>query len=125
MFDIDHFKDINDTYGHDIGDFVLKELCQVVNNKLRRGDIFTRYGGEEFIIIFPNSTIQATVSIANRIRKDIENHDFKKVPKVTVSLGVIEVKANTSQEVFLKNVDIALYKAKENGRNNAVIFEEE
>ena len=67
MFDIDHFKDINDTYGHDIGDFVLKELCQVVNNKLRRGDIFTRYGGEEFIIIFPNSTIQATVSIANRI----------------------------------------------------------
>ena len=124
MFDIDHFKKINDTYGHDVGDFVLKELCQVVDNKLRKGDVFARYGGEEFIIIFPNSTIQAAISIANRIRKDIESHDFKKVPQVTVSLGVIEVKDNTPQEIFLKNVDIALYKAKENGRNNVVVFEE-
>lgn len=124
MFDIDHFKKINDTYGHDVGDFVLKELCQVVDNKLRKGDIFARYGGEEFIIIFPNSTIQAAISIANRIRKDIESHDFKKVPQVTVSLGVIEVKENTLVEIFLKNVDIALYKAKENGRNNVVVFEE-
>ena len=124
LLDIDDFKNVNDTYGHDVGDFVLKELCQVVDNKLRKGDVFARYGGEEFIIIFPNSTIQAAISIANRIRKDIESHDFKKVPQVTVSLGVIEVKENTLVEIFLKNVDIALYKAKENGRNNVVVFEE-
>ncbi|WP_198305728.1 sensor domain-containing diguanylate cyclase [Arcobacter vandammei] len=123
MFDIDHFKKINDNYGHDVGDYILSELCRVVDNKLRQGDTFARFGGEEFMIIFPNTTIQATISIANRIRRDIETYDFKKVPQVTVSLGVIEVKGDISQEIILKNVDIALYKAKEKGRNTVVVFE--
>ncbi len=122
MFDIDHFKNINDTYGHDKGDYVLSELCKVVDNKLRNGDIFARIGGEEFVIIFPSTTIQAAISIANRIRKDIENYDFKDIPKVTVSLGVIEVKNFISHETILKNVDIALYEAKSSGRNKVVVF---
>ncbi len=124
MFDIDHFKNINDNYGHDVGDYILSELCRIVDNKLRLGDVFARFGGEEFMMIFPKTTIQAAISIANRIRKDIENYDFEKVPKVTISLGVIEAKDDVPQDKILKNVDIALYKAKENGRNQVVVYDE-
>lgn len=124
MFDIDHFKKVNDTYGHDVGDFILYELCRVVENRLRGDDIFGRVGGEEFMILLPSTPVINATLIANRIKNDVENHDFKKVPKVTISLGVIESSEVTNSEQILKNVDIALYKAKNAGRNKVVVYEE-
>lgn len=124
MFDIDHFKKVNDTYGHDVGDFILYELCTVVENRLRDDDIFGRVGGEEFMILLPSTPVINATLIANRIKNDVENHDFKKVPKVTISLGVIESSGVTNSEQILKNVDIALYRAKNSGRNKVIVYEE-
>jgi diguanylate cyclase (GGDEF)-like protein len=115
-FDIDHFKKINDTYGHEKGDFVLKELAKVVKENLRKNDIFGRWGGEEFLILLPNSSYEETLKVAEKLRKIIENHDFGGI-KVTVSFGVTYVKKDDNEETLLQRVDEALYEAKNNGRN--------
>lgn len=122
MFDLDHFKKINDTYGHIIGDFVLFEVCRVIEKRLRDYDVFARIGGEEFIILLPNTTLEFATVIANRIKIDIEKHDFKEVPRVTISLGVVESNSESTLDDLLQNVDKALYKAKDNGRNQVVVY---
>lgn len=122
MFDLDHFKNINDTFGHNVGDIVLYEVCRVIENRLRDYDIFARIGGEEFMILLPNTSIEFATLIANRIKIDIENHDFNEVPKVTISLGVVESNKISSLDDLLQNVDKALYQAKENGRNQVVVY---
>ena len=117
MLDIDHFKNINDTYGHDVGDLVLKELCFVIENLIRETDIFGRWGGEEFLLILPKISKDEAISIATRIRNIIENHSFNNIPQVTVSIGISVYNESIKKEIFLKDVDDALYKAKNIGRN--------
>lgn len=122
VFDIDHFKKINDTYGHPAGDYVLKELAQVVSTKLiRLDDYFARYGGEEFVVVLFGSNLTQATEIGERLRATIEGHNFtytgEKLP-ITISVGVcsIEPQMSTWEEMFTK-ADTALYASKRNGRN--------
>lgn len=125
MFDIDHFKHVNDTYGHDVGDSVLKELSSLVKNRLRSVDVLTRWGGEEFIILVTAVNQEETMNLAEDIRKNIEDYDFKYVPRVTCSFGVVVSENKDIQDTkdITKNVDIALYQAKEAGRNVVIMYE--
>ncbi len=120
FFDIDHFKQINDTYGHKIGDKILIELTKVVSKVIRKSDIFARWGGEEFAIILPGANIKKAYEIAQKIRQTIEKHDFNIEKKVTCSFGVTEVEKGDSQTSIVTRVDSALYKAKNSGRNRIV-----
>lgn len=122
MFDLDHFKNVNDTYGHDIGDYVLNETCRVVEKSLRGDDIFARIGGEEFLISLPHTNLEEAFAIAQRIRQSIENHRFKTIPKLTISLGVAFANKPIVSTELLKRVDVALYKAKKEGRNRVIAF---
>ncbi len=122
VFDIDHFKKINDTYGHSAGDYVLKEMAQVIGTKLIRGDdYFARYGGEEFVVLLFGSNLQQGTEIGERLRATIEGHPFTyqgtKIP-VTISVGVAtkENEMSTWEEMFSK-ADDALYQSKRGGRN--------
>jgi len=126
FFDLDHFKKINDTYGHDAGDYVLKELTTIVRSGfVRPKDVFARYGGEEFVILLTNTPANAAAQIAERIRASIESHSFtyegKRLP-VTTSLGVAELHSGIeSAQTLLKAADKALYTAKQGGRNRIAV----
>jgi two-component system cell cycle response regulator len=117
MFDIDHFKDINDAYGHGTGDFILKELSAVTKEELRTTDFFARYGGEEFMIIAPETPLSTVKELAERLRLKVEKHDFKIGQTVTCSFGVTEVKTGDTSQSIIYRADTALYEAKETGRN--------
>ena len=117
MLDVDDFKRINDKYGHQTGDEVLKKITKFIKNNLRNIDLFGRYGGEEFIIILPETKIEKAFYIAERIRDGVGNIKYaSKNIKTTISLGVVEV-ADENQDEIIKKVDELLYKAKENGKN--------
>ena len=126
FFDLDHFKKVNDTYGHDAGDYVLKEFAQLVRTgHLRPKDIFARYGGEEFVVLLGNTGVKDAADIAERIRAAVAAHPFiyegKRIP-VTTSMGVAELRADIeSSATLLKAADKALYEAKGAGRNKVVI----
>ncbi len=120
MFDVDHFKQVNDTYGHDIGDLVLKRISQVVKSLIRDVDLLARWGGEEFIILMINNSKEGTLILAERIRAKLEASDFKPVPRITSSFGVTMFHEKDDEDNFLKRVDNALYEAKNNGRNCVV-----
>ncbi len=121
IFDIDHFKSINDTYGHLIGDSVLTEIANLVKNNIRSTDIFARWGGEEFVILAPNINKEQAKILAEKIRKLIAHHRFKYVDHVTVSLGVTEFLPTDNKESFIKRADEALYLAKRKGRNRVEV----
>jgi two-component system cell cycle response regulator len=122
VFDIDHFKKVNDTYGHPAGDYVLKDLAAVISTKLiRLDDFFARYGGEEFVVLLFGSNLTQGLEIGERLRQTIESHQFEyqgtKMP-ITISVGVatIEPQMSTWEEMFSK-ADTALYQSKRGGRN--------
>jgi diguanylate cyclase (GGDEF)-like protein len=121
MADIDHFKDFNDTYGHQAGDFVLRNFALILKENIRRTDICARYGGEEFVVLLPNTTLKDASRIAEKIRIKIAEKELSydgKVLRVTVSFGVaMGRKASELEEVLVRKADIALYKAKLSGRN--------
>ncbi len=118
MMDIDNFKAINDTYGHQVGDMVLKNLGTLMKNNLRESDIAGRYGGEEFLIIMPETEIVSALSIGERLRQNIENHHWEKSGlKITISGGMVEYDGKGGYEGILNTVDKLLYKAKKNGKN--------
>jgi diguanylate cyclase len=124
FFDIDRFKDINDNYGHDAGDRVLKAIAKRVNEMIRKPDIFARYGGEEFVIILPEITIEHGVTVSEKLRKEIENAVFEyegeRVP-ITISIGITEVNESDKQyESIVSRADSYMYQAKEKGRNKVV-----
>ena len=120
MFDIDKFKEINDEYGHLIGDKILIRMTELIKNEIREIDSFARYGGDEFMIINPETKLNGAVELAERLRKKIEDTDFAKVEKVSCSFGVAQLKAEDDIDSFLKRVDDYLYKAKE--KRNSVYY---
>lgn len=127
LFDLDHFKNLNDNYGHDAGDFVLKELAEVIrNNGVRDNDVFARYGGEEFVILLPTTNLKQAFEIAERLRKLVEEHDFTyegKILPVTASIGVADYRQGvTSGTDLFKRSDEAVYKSKECGRNQVNFY---
>ncbi len=117
MFDIDKFKDINDNLGHQAGDIIIKEISDAVKENLRIADYFARIGGEEFMIISPETNLNNAKEFAERLRLKIENHNFSTGSKVTCSFGAVSLNKNDTQGSLEYRVDLALYKAKENGRN--------
>lgn len=123
MFDIDKFKEINDKYGHLVGDKILIRMTELIKNKIREIDSFARYGGDEFMIINPETNLNDAVKLAERLRQKIENEDFAEVEKATCSFGVAELKAEDDIDSLLKRVDDCLYKAKEK-RNGVYYFKD-
>jgi len=120
MFDIDHFKTVNDTYGHQAGDSVLKKLSDLVNQEIRKGDILSRYGGEEFFLILPETSKSDAIELAERLRQKIETTGIKSGSQtihVTSSFGVAARQDHISWNHLVKEADDMLYKAKDNGRN--------
>jgi diguanylate cyclase (GGDEF)-like protein len=120
MFDIDHFKDINDSYGHLAGDYVLKQLATVIKGKIRREDILARYGGEEFVIILPEIDGGNAVIFAEKVRKIVEKAPFKFEDtriSVTISVGLGTLTESDDAASLIKRADEKLYEAKAAGRN--------
>lgn len=117
MFDIDHFKNINDGYGHDAGDYVLVEIVRLVQQMVRDTDVMARWGGEEFMLVLPSTESEDAFCLAERIRKRIEENAFETVGNVTASFGITEYVPSDSEDELMKRLDDALYKAKRSGRN--------
>jgi len=120
FFDIDHFKKINDTYGHNVGDIILQELVNIVSENLREADIFGRWGGEEFIIILPNTSLVQAIQVARKLKTKIETHKFDKIDHLTCSFGVTELKDDDTSDLILIRADNFMYEAKKRGRNQIV-----
>lgn len=118
LFDIDHFKHINDSYGHDMGDKALIAICKSVQVKIRNIDFFARWGGEEFLILASGTSLYNAGHLGEKIRKTVEDLEYENGMKTTVSVGIAEFTNNEVMEDWFKRVDEALYKAKEAGRNN-------
>ena len=127
MLDIDHFKKINDRYGHRVGDMVLKEFAQLLKKHSRTSDVLARYGGEEFILLLPQTALEGTLSEADRIREVVENHKFRSLKdkeRLTVSIG-ISVSPNDrirTHDDLISCADQALFDAKNLGRNRVAAF---
>jgi diguanylate cyclase (GGDEF)-like protein len=123
MFDLDHFKQVNDTYGHQTGDSVLVAVADLVRKAIRGPDILSRYGGEEFLVLCPETDLPGARSLAERIRKVTEEHLHDRAGRVTVSLGACLFRDEEDGATLLRRVDEALYAAKEKGRNRVEIEE--
>jgi len=121
MFDIDHFKKVNDAYGHNVGDYVLKTLSQIAQKNIRDIDYLIRWGGEEFVVIALDTDLRGAEVLAEKLRHAIGNYSFDKVGRVTVSFGVTQFKQDDTEDSFMKRVDDALYQAKEKGRNRVEV----
>ncbi len=120
FFDIDHFKNINDTYGHECGDIALSTAANCIKEALRDSDIVFRYGGEEFVILLSDTNLNGAKVIAERIRQQIENHRLAynmEILKLTASLGISSLRGNDNKDSLIKRADNAMYRAKDNGRN--------
>ena len=122
MWDIDHFKKVNDTYGHDAGDRVLKLLAQIINTRVRKVDMFSRIGGEEFVILLPQTSYSDAFNVANNLRKKVEQNRLKvktqdKPLSLTISAGVSIYQLGEDLEYVMDRADKALYQAKNSGRN--------
>jgi PAS domain S-box/diguanylate cyclase (GGDEF) domain len=122
ILDVDHFKLVNDTYGHQVGDRVLIELVAVLNENVRNRDVVGRWGGEEFLIILPDTHVTEAVVLAEHLRKAVEKYPFTTAGRVTISLGVSAFKTDSSPETIVSQADTALYQAKENGRNRVEVM---
>jgi diguanylate cyclase (GGDEF)-like protein len=117
MFDIDNFKSINDTFGHVVGDSVLKELTELVSQTIRKSDIFIRWGGEEFTILLQYPDSLKVMKIAEHIRQAIDKHSFKTIVHITCSFGMTAIYPFESLEEVIERADKALYRAKVDGKN--------
>jgi diguanylate cyclase (GGDEF)-like protein len=126
FLDIDHFKHINDQYGHDCGDFTLASVAKRIKENLRGSDMLFRIGGEEFVILLSGTDISGAELLAERIRTSIERHSLvfdMEIIKVTVSMGVSSLLKDDTAHAFIKRADGAMYKAKNSGRNRVVVAE--
>ncbi len=129
IFDIDHFKLVNDTYGHPVGDEVIRRTSSLLRKTARSSDICGRFGGEEFTVLLPNTNQAQASYFAERLRKRVEQEAVKVeefVINYTISIGVCEYKPHfVSHTQWLKSADSALYRAKENGRNQSCVYDNE
>ncbi len=121
IFDIDYFKKINDRYGHLVGDNVLKEVAQIVKSNIRESEYFVRWGGEEFVILLPNTNLHGTKMVAEKLRRAVESHQFRDIERLTCSFGVTVLKKEDTITSFIKRADEALYEAKKGGRNQVKV----
>lgn len=117
LFDLDHFKRVNDQYGHLVGDTTLVSVASLVQESIRDGDIFARWGGEEFVILLPNHDFKSAQHLAERLCRNIEAHSFEAVLRVTASFGVVTYHDGDTPISIIQRVDKALYTAKQTGRN--------
>jgi diguanylate cyclase (GGDEF)-like protein len=117
MLDIDHFKKINDEFGHLAGDAVLIQLGEILHTSLRANDVPARYGGEEFVVIAPHTSLKQSVTMAEKLRKTVAGHDFGLGRPVTVSIGCAVKQTGDTADQFVNRADQALYEAKNAGRN--------
>jgi diguanylate cyclase (GGDEF)-like protein len=120
IIDIDFFKKINDTCGHLKADELLKRLADVLKKQLRKSDVVSRFGGEEFFILLPETSLQKTKKLTSRLRKAIKSDKILKKYKITVSGGLTEYRKKDTKKSFKERADKALYKAKETGRDRFV-----
>lgn len=121
FFDIDFFKSVNDTFGHDVGDLVLTHFMQVAKSQLRGSDFIYRWGGEEFILIVLHEDIQVAIDLAEKIRHAIQIADFSPAQNITGSFGVVHYKPSDTVSSLVKRADLALYQAKQTGRNRVCL----
>lgn len=122
MTDIDHFKSVNDNFGHDVGDTLLKIFSKKLLKSCRTEDVVARFGGEEFLLLLTNTNSSSAFLSAERIRKNIEGVNIPNIAcKITASFGISELLPSDSDETLIKRVDDALYEAKRSGRNRCVI----
>ena len=121
IIDIDHFKHVNDNYGHLVGDMVLSQLSKIISDNLRNSDIFGRYGGEEFLIICPKTNKDGAFILAEKLRIIVNDFTFDEVGHKTVSIGIAEFQTNDTIETLFKKADEALYEAKNSGRNRVCV----
>lgn len=120
MLDLDHFKRINDQYGHPAGDAVLKHFVEVVRQRIRASDILGRWGGEEFLLLSPHLDLNSAKVLAEKVRDAVDEAHFEKDIHLTVSIGVAELAPGQTLEALIEQVDQALYMAKKDGRNRVV-----
>ena len=126
MVDVDHFKKVNDNFGHLVGDSLLRSLARLLKDHIRKNDIAARYGGEEFLILLPETDIDGALAVGNKIRQTLSGREWKikdsgkNMGKITVSMGIALYKFNEAEEVLVKRADDALYLAKESGRDKIV-----
>ena len=121
LLDIDYFKTINDTYGHDIGDVILKDLSELLLDNVRRTDSVSRWGGEEFIILCVNTELDKAILLAEKLRDIIETMDFEIVVNMTCSFGVSSYHKRDDFAALLERADEALYISKDKGRNRVTV----
>ncbi|MGD9948973.1 MAG: HDOD domain-containing protein [Desulfobulbus sp.] len=128
LADIDHFKKFNDTYGHQTGDFILKEFSRITKEVIREYDLIARYGGEEFVFVLPETDAEEAFTVAEKIRKTVDDHTFddgKSTYHVTISIGVAcahPAQGDFNKNEFISAADEALYEAKNNGRNRVALY---
>jgi len=122
IFDIDNFKNFNDTYGHDVGDEVLKLISKIVLENVREHDTIVRWGGEEFLILLPQTQINGAKNVAEKIRIAIENYKAENIPaQITASFGISKLEDGDNETSFIKKADVALYQAKREGKNRIIL----
>ena len=121
MFDIDHFKKINDTFGHDKGDEVLVKLAQISSKSIRAVDTLSRWGGEEFIILLPETSIDKAKNVTENLKNDLSSIKLPDDTNLSASFGITILREDDTKDTFLKRVDEAMYEAKDNGRDTIVI----
>lgn len=121
FFDIDHFKRVNDSFGHLVGDAVLRHIANLAKNSLRKSDVIARWGGEEFILLLPNTPTSMAAQVAEDLRDIIERENFEVLGHITCSFGVCTLQQGESGDALLQRVDELLYSAKESGRNKVVV----
>ena len=117
LFDFDDFKSVNDTYGHLTGDQVILATVNLVDDAIRRRDLFARWGGEEFTLLFPDTRVDEAVEIVERLRQTIEQNRYIRCGQVTASFGIVQYRAGESPEAFMDRADRMLYRAKADGKN--------
>jgi len=121
LCDLDNFKNINDSYGHNKGDEVLKSFTEMIKNMIRSSDTFARWGGEEFVLLLPETGFETAIQLAEKIKQKTANTLFSNTCKMTVSFGITQFLEGDTETTLFKRADDALYKAKTNGRNRLEI----